>query len=88
MTGAVENGASFNSNSVSEHLTGGLESGGSERVIPASNDTTVSLDDALSATTGSKKKGRNFIAEEDLNLSASWLDVSQDPVVADSPVMS
>ncbi|KAF4047145.1 putative Myb DNA binding domain-containing protein [Phytophthora infestans] len=81
--GTGRSGAISNHSSVSEHVTARSEDEGSERVMQAQNDTTVLLDDALSATTGSKKKGRNFIAAEDLNLAASWLDVSQDPVVGD-----
>ncbi|KAF4149472.1 putative Myb/SANT-like DNA-binding domain-containing protein [Phytophthora infestans] len=81
--GTGRSGAIANHSSVSEHVTARSEDGGSERVMQAQNDTTVPLDDALSATTGSKKKGRNFIAAEDLNLAASWLDVSQVPAVGD-----
>ncbi|KAE9180471.1 hypothetical protein PF004_g24834 [Phytophthora fragariae] len=41
------------------------------------------LEREFGVTSATRKKGKNFGPDEDLNLAAAWLDVSQDPVVGD-----
>ncbi|KAE9335137.1 hypothetical protein PR003_g13161 [Phytophthora rubi] len=46
-------------------------------------NSSLALNETLGSAPDTKKKGKNFGPDEDINLAAAWLDVSQDPVVGD-----